>query len=376
MFQKLAWKLWHIICRVSVITCHFFRHTYPQLQDELAGEKWKVKELKQRILQLERDHQDCQARVLKFSPTSECSDVRLHHEFVGIRENLSNWVEGLPDIRNSFEKDFWDSLGYLRVALPYKRSLEAYPKGLAGVQSELLMFSIFRFIWLLSLNGVLGSAPKDDRKLFQELHHAMLSMEPKKDLESMHAWRSDTFKAYTSCERYQRSVHRVCSSMFDELRVFLERFEFEQKFNWDNKFAGLEAEILRPAADFGTKLSCLPNRYRWEWYEDSDTRFPHRLVRKFHLGVYTVQDSQTHNKPLIPNLDSLGDKVVIGRLLVIIYPALFHCDETGGDDILIEKALILIHVRGELLVEKQAKVKTQEEKTLHVEGHFVDGTEN
>lgn len=56
-------------------------------------------------------------------------------------------------------------------------------------------------------------------------------------------------------------------------------------------------------------------------------------------------DARTHNKIPKTKFTHLPGHAKIGDLLLVIYPALFRVGREGQDDVLIEKATILIRVQ-------------------------------
>lgn len=101
-------------------------------------------------------------------------------------------------------------------------------------------------------------------------------------------------------------------------------------------------QIVKPAVDLSTKMSCAPEQYRWNWYIDSKWYFD-GIVRKRDMTKHTLIDVLTHQKIRESKFADLPDDAKIGNILLVMYPALFRCGKDGQNEIQIEKAVILIH---------------------------------
>lgn len=176
-----------------------------------------------------------------------------------------------------------------------------------------------------------------------------------KDIENLNLWKTNTIRAYVACQRYERGVNEEYNGIIDKLYNLFTCFDFEHHVNWNNKMERLRDDILEPAASLATKMSSSPSRYRWEWYHEA--HFPQRVVRKYHLELFIVQDARTHNRIPIANVETLPDETAIGELLVIVFPALFRCADSGHEEIQIEKAVILVRANEDLQRQKRSEDK-------------------
>ncbi|XHG03294.1 hypothetical protein AWENTII_006609 [Aspergillus wentii] len=68
------------------------------LRESLAQKESELRKANRRILKLEDELDDCHAQIFRFIPTYEISDATISNEYIQLRENVSNWMEGLPDI--------------------------------------------------------------------------------------------------------------------------------------------------------------------------------------------------------------------------------------------------------------------------------------
>ncbi|PYI05258.1 hypothetical protein BO78DRAFT_408470 [Aspergillus sclerotiicarbonarius CBS 121057] len=347
------------------------RRAWVRKQEIIDSLREQFHRSEQRNQQLEKQLQDCQARILKFSPASCLSDTTVSGEFIKIRDNLSNWVEEFPDICSDFKRDLPMAVnGFENDPLIFGWP-DSYPQEPIAVQSELLMHLVFCRLWIGFFNVPIPGLSSSDENLLAHLQEGMLLLQPKKgwcdvrdvplhsltslDTESINAWRSDTMKAYAASRKYQKGVNDKCSKAIADLRSLFAWFDFSHRINWDNKLARFSEEILGPATGLATKMSSSTTQYKWEWYGEAN--FPQQVVRKHHLKQFIVQNARTHHKVSIANLEYLPDETPVGKLLVIIFPALFRRGESGHEDFQIEKAVILVHVDGNWL--RQNKVENK-----------------
>ncbi|PWY74561.1 hypothetical protein BO94DRAFT_627401 [Aspergillus sclerotioniger CBS 115572] len=323
------------------------RRAWVRKQDIIASLQEQLRQSEQRNQHLEEQLQDCQARILKFSPVSCLSDTTVSEEFIKIRENLCKWAEELPDICGDFKMELLVALDDFEshpLILGWPDSY--YPQRCIALQSEILMHLVFRHLWRGIFEVPIPGLSSSGEKLLADLQEGMLSLQPKKDTESIGAWRSDTMRAYAACQKYQQGVNSECSRVIANLLGFFSWFGFENQVNWSNKLSRFSEEILGPATSLATNMSSSPRQYRWEWY--GEAFFPRGVVRKRHLKQFIVQDARTHHRVSIANLKFLSDETPVGELLIIIFPALFRYGGGGSEEFLIEKGVILISVNDNL----------------------------
>ncbi|GKZ29955.1 hypothetical protein AbraIFM66950_007293 [Aspergillus brasiliensis] len=336
----------------------------------------EIAKLKQRNQKLEEQLQDCQDRILKFSLSSDLSDTTVLQEFVKIRDSLSNWVEGLPEICSDFDSQLGRALEDFGGELHGTEDTNSYPQGLLGVQSEILMHVVFCRLEVGLLKASVPGMLASDEVLLTDLHAGMLSLHSQRgkqhkrryeawssesltltDVESVSLWRSNTIKAYAACQRYRKGVDEACKNVTDDLHDFFWWFEFEYHMNWDSKSERLTDDVLKPTASLATKMASSPSQYRWEWY--GMAFFPQRVVRKHHVKHFIVQDACTHQRIPIAKFASFPNDTPVGELLVIIFPALFRRGENGHEDIQIEKAVILIRANENLQRQKRSENRSR-----------------
>ncbi|OJJ71830.1 hypothetical protein ASPBRDRAFT_30216 [Aspergillus brasiliensis CBS 101740] len=345
-------------------------------RDAICSMRQEISKLKQRNQKLEEQLHDCQDRILKFSLSSDLSDTTVLQEYVKIRDNLSNWVEGLPEICKGFDTQLGCALEGFQCRLHLLGDINSYPQGLFGVQSEIMMHMVFCRLEVGLLKASVPGMLASDEALLTDLHAGMLSLQSQKgmqherrhearpsesvtliDVEILSLWRTNTIRAYVACQRYEEGVNEDCKDIIDDLyNVFL-WFDFEHTVNWNSKMERLMDDILKPATSLATKMASSPSQYRWEWY--GEAFFPQRVVRKHHVEQFIVQDACTHQRIPIAKFASFPNDTPVGELLVIIFPALFRRGENGHEDIQIEKAVILIRANENLQRQKRSENRSR-----------------
>lgn len=133
--------------------------------------------------------------------------------------------------------------------------------------------------------------------------------------------------------------------------------------NWGHKLVRFEEQIANPASQLATKMSSAPEQYRWEWYEHINGK-PNIVIRKWGLEALTVLDIETHNKISTTKYRELPNDRKIGGLLFVMYPELFRHGREEKKDILIEKAVVVVHTNdqqpsAQLSVEPSAQPSVQ-----------------
>lgn len=68
------------------------------VRDEISQKEQKLLQAKEHIKQLETDLDSCHAQLFRSIPTYEVSDATISKEFTRLCENLTNWVEVLPEV--------------------------------------------------------------------------------------------------------------------------------------------------------------------------------------------------------------------------------------------------------------------------------------
>ncbi|GKZ16560.1 hypothetical protein AbraCBS73388_000140 [Aspergillus brasiliensis] len=358
--EQGSMQLYDRVERLSVSLCHelsTLRGVSVDRRDAIGSMRQEIARLKQRNRNLEEQLQDCQARILKFSLPSDLSDTTVLQEFVKIRDNLSNWTEGLPEICKDFDTQLECAL---EVSDCYRRiygDVKSFPQGLIGVQSELLMHIVFCRLGKGLLESLVPGMLVSDEALLSDLHAGLSSLQPEGGAESRSQWSSNTIRAYVACQRYQQGVDNECWTVINDLQCLFACFDFEHDVNWNSKMERLMDDILKPTASLATKMASSPSQYRWEWY--GKAFFPQQVVRKQHVEQFIVQDACTHQRIPIAKFASFPDDTPVGELLVIIFPALFRRGENGHGDIQIEKAVILIRANENLRRQKRSENRSR-----------------
>lgn len=160
--------------------------------------------LKQRNQDLEEQLQECQARILKFTLSSDLSDTTVLQEFVKIRDNLSNWVEGLPEICTGFDTHLECALKEFQCYLHIVGGINSYPQGVLEVQSELLMHVVFCRLEVGLLKASVPGMLASDEALLSDLDAGMVSLQSKKGKHHERRYEARPSVSLT-LERYRKS---------------------------------------------------------------------------------------------------------------------------------------------------------------------------
>lgn len=140
-----------------------------KMQDEMKQKDQELQRTRQRIHHLEAELDAFRTQIFKSIPTSGVSDTSIMEEYCLLRDNLSNWIEGLPEIKN-FASDI------ARAGLPPKE----YPEGAAAVQPEILTQIVFECLWMEIFGVHIFGASRQELALLEKLHCGIHLLEPKK----------------------------------------------------------------------------------------------------------------------------------------------------------------------------------------------------
>lgn len=144
----------------------------PQITYEIDQEWHRVT---RHINCLEAALDECRTQIFKSLPTDGISDTCIREEYSFIRENLSNWVEGFPEI-DSFASEI------KKYKMRSRGSPAWFPEGLAAAQLEIVMSIIFNSLWLRVFTVLVFSASPSDLGLLEGLYRGMHLMKPEKGL--------------------------------------------------------------------------------------------------------------------------------------------------------------------------------------------------
>ncbi|GMG11697.1 unnamed protein product [Aspergillus oryzae] len=316
----------------------------------ISQQAYRIEQMEQ---QLENAHQriqklevELQTRIFRSMPDYQVSDASISEDFLVIRDSLCEWMEGFPDIRS-----FTETLDNAIHRRGIDKNMFTFPRELQlefdHAQTEILTmisFGIIREHVLESLVGV--PLPTEYRRLLIFI-----------DIENINLWRSDTVRAYATTQAYKDKIVQHCSGLAGYLRGFFGCFSFEEPFDWDQKLRRLEKQILPQIAALALKLSCSPERYYWEWYPDLDWTQP-IVFHKRNLSNFITMDAHTHHtlNPQTARFANMQDNAPIGVVLLILHPALFRLVPGSQNDILIQKAVVVIQGYESLPSNLKAKV--------------------
>ncbi|KAB8240376.1 hypothetical protein BDV35DRAFT_401974 [Aspergillus flavus] len=300
----------------------------------ISQQAYRIEQMEQ---QLENAHQriqklevELQTRIFRSMPDYQVSDASISEDFLVIRDSLCEWMEGFPDIRS-----FTETLDNAIHRRGIDKNMFTFPRELQlefdHAQTEILTMISFGIIREHVLESLVFAAPPADQELLERLYNMMSMLEPKK------------VRAYATTQAYKDKIVQHCSGLAGYLRGFFGCFSFEEPFDWDQKLRRLEKQILPQIAALALKLSCSPERYYWEWYPDLDWTQP-IVFHKRNLSNFITMDAHTHHtlNPQTARFANMQDNAPIGVVLLILYPALFRLVPGSQNDILIQKAVVVI----------------------------------
>lgn len=146
--------------------------TIPRITHEIDQEWHRVT---RHINCLEAELDECRTQIFKSLPTDGISDTCIREEYSFLRENLSNWVEGFPEI---------DSFASVmkKYRIRPRGSPAWFPEGHSAAQLEIMILIIFNSLWLRVFTVLVFSASPSDLGLLGGLYHGMHLMKPEKGL--------------------------------------------------------------------------------------------------------------------------------------------------------------------------------------------------
>ncbi|KNG80775.1 hypothetical protein ANOM_010402 [Aspergillus nomiae NRRL 13137] len=291
-----------------------------QQANKIEQMEQQLENAQQRIQKLEVE---LQARIFRSIPDYQLSDATVSEDFMVFRDSLSEWVEGFPDIK-SFTETVYDAIYRRGICENIFALQRTFQLEFDDAQTEILTWISFCVIEKHVLEPRVFAAPPADQELMEYLHKGMMMLEPKKDIESVNLWRSDTVRAYTATQLHKDRVIQHCAGLAEYLRGFFGCFSFEGTFDWDQKFGRLEKQVLPQIAALALKLSCSPEQYQWERYRDVGAKGTlSRIIYKGHLSDFIFMDVHTHQtlNPQAARFASMQDDAPIGLFLLVLYPA-------------------------------------------------------
>lgn len=147
-------------------------HIIPQVLNDIEQE-WQS--LTRHINYLEAELEECHAQIFKSLPIDGVSDTWIMGEYSLLRENISNWLEGLPEIDN-----FLFEIKMKRDDIAIRGSPALFPEGFAAAQSEVLTHIISKYLYNQVFEVLVFGAPPADLQLLESLHHGMSFLKPEK----------------------------------------------------------------------------------------------------------------------------------------------------------------------------------------------------
>lgn len=158
---------------------HRLRQHFQTSRAIISKKEYELRQAKRRITHLEEELNDCRAQVFRSIPVYEVSDTMLSEEFRALRENLANWVEGLPEL-TTFTTGFQLALEHFQVFALSKPWPSSFPVAAAEAQSEIIQRVAFQHLFNELFCEMLPAAPSSDQSLLENLQNGMSRLEPKK----------------------------------------------------------------------------------------------------------------------------------------------------------------------------------------------------
>lgn len=148
-------------------------------EDDLLQKELELQQAKERIQQLEKDLDNCRAQVFESIPAFEVSDTSILEGLTTLRESLSNWVEGLPEI-SQFQSTWELATRDFNVTSHISATPGIFPQGFSASQTEILEQWLFLELLLGLFETVLVGASPSDSDAIETLCDGIHRLEPKK----------------------------------------------------------------------------------------------------------------------------------------------------------------------------------------------------
>lgn len=134
----------------------------PGISKEM-NEKWQ--KAMQQIKYLETELDECHTQIFKSLPADGVSDTWIIEQYSLPQDNLSNWLEGLPEIYN-----FTSRIKKYYIAV---KNWKLFPEAPSAAQSELMTHLIFEFIYVRVFETLIFGAHTLELRLLENFYQEM-----------------------------------------------------------------------------------------------------------------------------------------------------------------------------------------------------------
>lgn len=148
-------------------------HNVSVMQNEMDLKDKELQQTKQRNQYLETELNECRTQIIKSISTSNISDATVKQEYSLFRENLSNWVEGFPEIE--------DLASVINISHLSIRGWSAlFPAEPEAAQSEILAVFASTYMHTNVFNVKVFGADKSEIEFLRYLYGGIHLLQPEK----------------------------------------------------------------------------------------------------------------------------------------------------------------------------------------------------
>lgn len=133
-------------------------------------------------------------------------------------------------------------------------------------------------------------------------------------------------------------MEQECARLTRHVKAVLRHIIFNGYFDESHCLRRFNEQIAKPAAELSTTLKCSTETYRWAWYCDSD------LLQKQSLSTHIVIDYKTHCQAMKEKFQAVDDDIVVGSVVLPIFPALLRETEDGPEWVTVGNGYILVKI--------------------------------
>ncbi|KAE8155660.1 hypothetical protein BDV40DRAFT_294163 [Aspergillus tamarii] len=242
---------------------------------------------------------ELQTRILTTMPDYQVSDATISKNFLVACDSLCGWVGGFSDIK-SFTEALYDAVHHRGI----DENILIFPR-----EFQLELDHAQKHI----LEPLVVAAPPADQELLGHIYGMMSMLEPGK-------------RACTATQVYNDKIIQCCFGLAEYLRGLFSYFSCEETVDLDQKLGRLEQQILPQIAVLALRMKCSPEQYWWDGDRDFDWTQPIIVYKSY----------------LTARFANMQDDVPIGVALLGLYSALFRSVPGTQNDVLIQKAAVVI----------------------------------
>lgn len=149
------------------------------MEADLLQLELKLQQARERIQQLENALQDSTSRIFQSLSTYEISDAQISEEYDTLRECVSNWLDGFPNVTR-LNRNLKRALGGQAWNMVQRANVAMFPEGFDAAQTEILTRVVFKAIWDILFHPWFATASVRDQELMKTLEDGMALLEPKR----------------------------------------------------------------------------------------------------------------------------------------------------------------------------------------------------